>query len=169
MTEDNRKYSRRELRCLWAGFAGEPDEAERLAGFADCDVKIAAEMIKSLRETAASRRAAEAEEARKQKPPRKKKDPVTVEDGEITEVSEPFPTTDIVAAAVNSAHGYSIIEASGMAFGRRKSVIVEKIGHRGQFFHRLKVTTYNYYETKEQAIAAAKQHRLKLTLFDDLQ
>ena len=56
---DKRQYTRRELRCLWAGFAGESDESERLAGFADCSVEQAAEMIKSFRTTAAARKAAE--------------------------------------------------------------------------------------------------------------
>ena len=165
MTEDRKRYTRRELQNIWgSGFRDEPDEIQALSDFADCDTTIAAEMIKGFKATAKARRAAEAEANRK-KPRKEKAPPVEIE--EITEVSEPFPATDIVAAAVNSAHGYSIIEASGMAFGRRKSVIVEKIGHRGQFFHRLKVTTYNYYETKEQAIAAAKQHKIKLTLFDN--
>ena len=164
---DKRQYTRRELRCLWAGFAGESDESERLAGFADCSVEQAAAMIKSFRTTAAARKAAAAEEARKQKPPRKKKAPAQAEDEEVVEIGELFPATDLIAAAVNAGHKLSIVEASGMAFGRRKSVIVERISYHGEYYHRVKFTQYSHYKTRSEAIEAARKHKLKLTIFND--
>ena len=168
MTEDKRKYTRRELQNLWgSGFKDKPDEIQTLSDFADCSEPEAAEMLKSFRRTAAAQKAAAAEEARKQKPPRKKKAPAQAEDEEVVEIEEAFPSDALIAAAVNAGHKLSIVEASGMAFGRRKSVIIEKIGHRGEFYHRLKVTTYAFYKTKDEAVAAARKHKLKLTLFDD--
>ena len=165
MTDDSRRrYTKRELQNLWAsGFDGVDDEAERLAGFADCPTEQAEAMIESFRKTAAAQKAAEAEANRKK--PRKEKAP-PVETEEITEVSEPFPATDIVAAAVNASHGFSVVEASGMSRDRRRSIIVERITHHGEYFHRIKVTYFTYYKTKNQAIEAAQKHKLKLTVFD---
>lgn len=158
------KYTRTELMNLWAsGFKDDADEIEKLAGFCDCPVVQAAEMVKSFRTTAAARKAEAAEEARKQKPPKEKKAPVPV--AEEVEISEPFPATDIVAAATNSAHGFSVVEASGMSRDRKRSVIVERVSYHGEYLHRVKVTNYAHYKSKEQAIQAAKTHRLNLTVY----
>ena len=167
MTDDSRRrYTKRELQNLWAsGFDGVDDEAERLAGFADCPTEQAEAMIESFRKTAAAQKAAEAEANRMKKPPREKKDPAPIEDGEIA-FSEPFPAADVVAAAVNASHGFSVVEASGMSRDRRRSIIVERITHHGEYFHRIKVTYFTYYKTKNQAIEAAQKHKLKLTVFD---
>lgn len=166
MTDDSRrKYTRRELMNLWgSGFAGDEDEIEKLSGFADCDTTIAAEMITSFRKTAAAQKATEAEANRMKKPPRKKKDPAPVEDGEV-EISEPFPATDLIAAAVNAAHGFSVVIAEALSRDRKRSVLVERVSYHGERYYRLKTTCYSHFKSKEQAIAAAKQHRLKLKVY----
>lgn len=90
-----------------------------------------------------------------------------VRDREVVEIEEVFPSTDLIAAAVNAGHKLTVVEASGMAFGRRKSVIVERISYHGEYYHRVKYTQFSYYETKDEAIEAARKHKLKLTLYGD--
>lgn len=168
MTEDRKRYTRRELQNIWgSGFRDEPDEIQALSDFADCDTAIAAKMIKGFKATAKARRAAEAEEARKQKPPRKKKDPAPVEDGEIDEIEEVFPSDALIAAAVNSSHGFSRVLASGLARDRKRSVIVERVTRNGEYYFREKYTVYSYYKGKDGAIDAARKHKLKLTVYGD--
>ena len=58
-------YSDSELKALWLGFAGDPDEAEKLADFAQCSREEATEMIADYKTTAAAKRAAQAEEKRR--------------------------------------------------------------------------------------------------------
>lgn len=167
MTDDSRrKYTRRELMNLWSsGFAGDEDEVEKLAGFADCRVEQAEAMIESFRKTAAAQKAAEAEANRMKKPPREKKDPAPDECREVVEIGEPFPATDIVAAAVNAAHGFSVVIAEALSRDRKRSVLVERVSYHGERYYRLKTTCYSHFKSKEQAIAAAKQHRLKLKVY----
>ena len=168
MTDDSRrKYTRRELMNLWSsGFAGDEDEIEKLSGFADCPTEQAETMLDNFRKTTAARKAAEAEEARKQKPPRKKKT-APADDGEVVEIEEPFPASDLIAAAVNSSHGFSRVLASGLARDRKRSVIVERVTRNGEYYYREKYTVYTYFKNKDAAISAARTRRLKLTLFDD--
>lgn len=137
-----------------------------LSDFADCDTKQAEAMIAEFRTTAAARKAAAAEEARK-KPPQKKKDPAPAEDGEVAEIGEPFPAADVIAAATNSVHKFSIVEASAFSRDRRRALIIEEINHHGERYHRIKTTSYAYFRTKEQAISAAKAHRMKLTIYEN--
>ena len=166
MTEDKRKYTRRELQNLWgSGFKDKPDEIQTLSDFADCSEPEAAEMLKSFRRTAAAQKAAAAEEARKQKPPRKKKDHAPDEVGEVVEIEEVFPSDALIAAAVNSNHGFSRVLASGLARDRKRSVIVERVTRNGEYFYREKYTVYSYYKGKDEAIQQAKKRRLKLTVY----
>ena len=163
MTEDRKRYTKRELENIWgSGFRDEPDEIQAISDFADCDTTIAAEMIKGFKATAKARRAAEAEANRKK--PRKEKAP-PVETEEITEVSEPFPASDLIAAAVNSSHGFSRVLASGLARDRKRSVIVERVTRNGEYIFREKYTVYSYYKGKDEAIQQAKKRRLKLTVY----
>ena len=154
------------MRDLWKNFKDEPDAVEKLSGFANCSTPAAREMIRRFEnDSAAARRAAEEEENRakakktsaaKKKPPAKKADhtPVSVSD---------FPLDSIVAAAVNAKHGLTIVEAEG--HGTSRSVIVERVFVSGQRYHRVKVTRYLYYATRDEAIQAANGHGVKIKVF----
>lgn len=167
MTDDSRRrYTKRELQNLWAsGFDGVDDEAERLAGFADCPTEQAEAMIESFRKTAAAQKAAAAEESRKRKPPRLKKDTVPAETEEL-KISEPFPAESIVSAAINAEHSLSIVEAEAHSRDRARFLCVERVNRCGMPCHRLKLTTYHYFRSREEALQAARQHRMKLTVYD---
>lgn len=160
------RYTKRELENLWAsGFSEKEDAAQMLSDFADCDAKQAEEMIADFRTTAAARKAAAAEESRKRKPPRLKKDTVPAETEEL-KISEPFPAESIVSAAINAEHSLSIVEAEAHSRDRARFLCVERVNRFGMPCHRLKLTTYHYFKSREEALQAARQHRMKLTIYD---
>lgn len=119
--------------------------------------------------TAAARRAAEADRVRqendstaeknavKRTTEAKKEEPITI-DG-------PFPYDSIIAAAINQEHKFSTVEAEGHS--RVKSVIVEKIYHRGIWYHRVKTTGYVFFQSRNAAIENAKKRGIEITEYDN--
>lgn len=117
--------------------------------------------------TAAAERAAKAEKERlrandttvTKKPPEAQK----TAQNPVTDYGEPFPADSIFAAAVNQKEGFSVVEAEGRT--RNKTVIVEHVTVDGIPIHRLKLTTYSFFRSRDAAIEAAHKQNIKLLLF----
>jgi len=169
-------YSDSELKALWLGFAGDPDEAEKLADFAQCSREEATEMIADYRTTAAAKRAAQAEEKRrKDKDTSKRKKPVKNRKTAIQEYvdlsdddvsGDAFPVDAIIAGAINERHGISTILAEGRRYKNRTIVMVERIrDETGMPTFRTKTVVYSYHKSLENAIQAAKKPGVSLKMY----
>lgn len=127
--------------------------------------------------TAAAERAAEAEKERLQREKnaerqrryrethaeelrQKRKKTATLEE---LSVSEPFPADTVIAAAVNQANGFTVVEAEG--HHANKHVIIENVSLDGVPVHRVKTVQYSYHKSFAAALTAAKSNKLKLQFF----
>lgn len=78
-------------------------------------------------------------------------------------IAEPFPADTVIAAAVNQAHGFTIVEAEGHSGNRH--VLVENISLDGVPVHRVKTVQYSYHRSFDAALIAAKSSKIKFQLF----
>ena len=133
--------------------------------------------------TAAAQRAAEAERERQKREAkaawqrkyraehseelnRKRREKMQREKAEALEelsIAEPYPTDAVIAAAVNQAHGFTIVEAEG--HHANKYVIIENISLDGEPVHRVKTVQYSYHRSFDAALIAAKSSKIKFQLF----
>lgn len=162
------KYSDAELRRLWLQFADAPNAAERLAGFAVCDISTAKEMIRQFQnDSAAARRAAEADRKRlaannttaKKKPSGRQKKPGKENPVIAEDVIASLPPSDLLASLINDVHGFSEIKCEGRT--RTRAVVIEQFGE----VFRLKRTTFRYFRSLEEAIEAAQIEHIRLREF----
>lgn len=162
------RYTKRELQNLWgSGFAGSENEVTILSDFADSTEQEASEMIGQFRSTAAARKASEAEEKRRKRKKKEavlKPDPDDELDPEIF-IDDAFPCDSIIAAAINSEHSLSVVEAEAHSRDRTRVLCVEKVNRCGVPCHRVKMTTYRFFKSRDAALTAARQHRMKLTVY----
>ena len=94
---------------------------------------------------------------------REKKQREKAEALEELSIAEPYPTDVVIAAAVNQAHGFTIVEAEG--HHANKYVIIENISLDGEPVHRVKTVQYSYHRSFDAALIAAKSSKIKFQLF----
>ena len=80
------------------------------------------------------------------------------------DITEPYPDSAIIAAALNQRHGFSVIVGEGRGKGG-KTVIVEHISVDGIPVYRVKRTTYSFHRSRDAALEAAKKHGVKIQVF----